>query len=104
MFARPAGAAGHTDDGHPKSVYYGLGWLVRHVDGDGKLNRWHTGGFDGSSSILAIRHDGLCWAVLFNTSATPNGQAPASKIDSLVHRAANNVEQWPDHDLFVHER
>jgi N-acyl-D-amino-acid deacylase len=100
MFARPAGAAGHSESGEPKSVYYGLGWLVRRVDGEGNINRWHTGGFDGSSTILVIRHDGLCWAVLLNTSRTSDGQVPAPKIDGLVHGAADAVRRWPEHDLF----
>lgn len=104
MFACPAGAAGHEDDGDPKSVYYGLGWSVRQVDQNGRINRWHTGGFDGTSTILVIRHDGLCWAVLFNTSATSDGRAPARKIDSLVHRAADAVKKWPAHDLFCRYR
>jgi N-acyl-D-amino-acid deacylase len=99
MFSRPAGAAGYEDGGQPKSVYYGLGWSVRHVDQNGKINRWHAGGFDGTSTILVIRHDGLCWAVLFNTSATSDGRAPAGKIDALVHQAADAVKQWPEHDL-----
>jgi N-acyl-D-amino-acid deacylase len=101
MFARPEGAAGQDERGEPKSVYYGLGWMVRHVDDAGRINRWHTGGFDGASSLLVIRHDGLCWAVLFNTSSTADGQTPAAKIDPLVHRAANAVQQWPAHDLFL---
>jgi N-acyl-D-amino-acid deacylase len=100
MFARPAGAAGHDESGTPKAVYYGLGWLVRHLDAEGTINRWHTGGFDGTSTILVIRHDGLCWAVLFNSSKTSEGMAPARKIDGLVHVAADAVEHWPEHDLF----
>lgn len=99
MFARPAGSAGHDAEGTPKSVYYGLGWMVRHVNDSGGLNRWHNGRFDGASSLLVIRHDGLCWAALFTTSATPDGQAPAGKLDSLLHRAADAVAHWPEHDL-----
>jgi N-acyl-D-amino-acid deacylase len=100
MFARPEGTAGHEENGQPKPVYYGLGWLVRHLDDEGKINRWHMGGLDGTSTILVIRHDGLCWTVLFNTSATSDGRAPSRKIDSLVHKAADAVKQWPEHDLF----
>lgn len=99
MFARPAGSAGHDAEGAPKSVYYGLGWMVRHVNDSGGLNRWHNGRLDGTSSLLVIRHDGLCWAALFNTSATSDGQAPTGKLDSLLHRAADAVAHWPAHDL-----
>ncbi len=101
MFARPSGAAGHGENGQKKPVYYGCGWSVRQLSGDAKFNYWHTGGFDGTSTILVIRHDGLCWAVLFNTRDTPDGRSPVDKIDSLVHMAANAVERWPEHDLFA---
>ena len=100
MFAPPDGPPGHADSGRPKPVYYGLGWSVRRVDDQGKINRWHAGRLDGSSTLLVIRHDGLCWAVLFNTSATPRGPAPAQEIDPLVHKAADQVKRWPRHDLF----
>jgi N-acyl-D-amino-acid deacylase len=94
--APPPGTVGHDEQGQPKAVYYGLGWMVRHVNESGGVNRWHNGRFDGASSLLVLRHDGLCWAVLFNTSATPDGDAPAGKIDSLLHRAADAVTHWPE--------
>jgi CubicO group peptidase (beta-lactamase class C family) len=100
MVARPPGAAGSEEDGMPRDSYYGLGWSVRPVGRDGRRNLWHAGRFSGSSTILVIRHDGLCWAVLFNTSATADGRAPADKIDSLVHRAADAVKTWPAQDQF----
>ena len=100
MAACPPGAAGHDSDGAPQDSYYGLGWSVRPVGREGKCNLWHNGLFSGSSALLVIRHDGLCWAVLFNTSATADGRAPADKIDSLVHQAADAVGVWPDVDLF----
>ena len=94
--AVPAGPAGHDADGNRKAAYYGLGWMIRPVNGSGGANRWHNGRFDGASSLLVLRHDGLCWAALFNTSATPDGDAPAGKIDSLLHRAADAVVHWPE--------
>jgi len=100
MFAPPKGEAGRTEDGKPRRVYYGLGWSVRQVGDEGKINRWHTGSLAGTSSLLVIRHDGLCWAVLFNTNQTRDGKSPADKIDPLVHRAADAVRHWPKHDLF----
>ena len=104
MVARPQGAAGHDRDGKPKSAYYGLGWSIRPIRNTGKFNRWHTGGLDGTSTILVIRHDGICWAVLFNARKTADGQTAARKIDTLVHRAANAVEEWPTHDLFKNSK
>jgi len=98
MIARPPGLAGHDGDNHPESAWYGLGWQVRKA-GDGH-NLWHTGAFSGTSTLLVLRHDGLCWAVLFNTDRTPDGKRPANKIDGLIHQAANAVTKWPRHDLF----
>ena len=98
----PAGAAGHRDDGSPKQMYYGAGWMVRPLDGKG-VNLWHNGLLDGTSSLLVRRHDGLTWAVLFNSrSGTAEDRKNlAGAIDSLVHRAAARVEKWPEHkDLF----
>ncbi|MCU0962226.1 MAG: beta-lactamase family protein, partial [Pirellulaceae bacterium] len=56
MVARPPGSAGQEDDGSPRPSYYGLGWQVRPVPGQGRPNLWHTGRFAGASSILVVRH------------------------------------------------
>jgi N-acyl-D-amino-acid deacylase len=99
MIARPAGAQ-DADAAEPAgAAYYGLGWDVRRVRGG--YNLWHMGALAGTSTLLVQRHDGLCWAVLFNGSATADGSRPAAKIDSLVHRAVDAVRRWPDHDLFT---
>ena len=98
MIQCPKGAAGFDAQGKPKPVYYGLGWSVRPV-GD-KSNRWHTGSLDGTAALLVLRHDGLCWAVLFNTRATPKGIHAGRQIDPLLHQAASAVKEWPKHDLF----
>jgi len=97
MFARPSGLAGHDAKGKPRAAYYGCGWSVRPVGR--RANHWHTGGLGGTSTLLVRRHDGLNWAVLFNTHAS-GGKALAGLIDPLVHKAANAVKQWPDTDLF----
>jgi CubicO group peptidase (beta-lactamase class C family) len=94
MFARPDGLAGHTKGGKAKETYYGCGWQVRSAGG-GKINTWHTGALDGTETILVRRHDGLCWAVLFNTRKSLVG-----KIDPLVHQAADTVKHWPTRNLF----
>lgn len=99
MFAPPPAPVSRTRAGKLKDVYYGLGWSVRRVS-PGKINTWHTGSLDGTSTILVRRHDGLSWAVLFNTRSTPFGTHPARIIDPQVHRAANAVKTWPNHDLF----
>ena len=88
MWERPAGAAGHEPDGTPKPFYYGCGWSVRPVNAE-RLNAWHTGRISGTSALMVRRWDGLSWAILFNTDATPAADhpAPASLIDPLLHAA-----------------
>jgi CubicO group peptidase (beta-lactamase class C family) len=94
MFARPEGSAGYNAKGKPRSAYYACGWNVR-VAGKNKSNQWHTGALDGTATILVRRHDGLCWAVLFNARNNPRGEYLAGLIDGLVHEAADKVERWP---------
>jgi N-acyl-D-amino-acid deacylase len=96
LFARPAGAAGFEANGQPRPVYYGCGWSVRPVGGTGRANTWHTGLIAGSSALLVRRHDGLNWAVLFNTDSGPSGADLAGLIDPLVHGAADAVRAWPE--------
>lgn len=91
MFARPA----HSFDEDDTSYYYARGWMVRSVGENGGINGWHTGSLDGTSTILVRRHDGLSWAVLFNSRQSADGEKPAPKIDRLVHQAADAVDQWP---------
>jgi len=81
-------------------VYYGCGWSIREVPDSEKTNRWHTGHLSGTSSILVLRHDGLCWAALFNTNQTSDKQRPSRKVDPLIHKAADAVKDWPTHNLF----
>lgn len=77
------------------AAYYGCGWMVRPVGGDGKRNTWHSGSLPGTSTLLVHRHDGLIWAALFNDRA--RGEA---MIDPALHRAADAVTEWPAGDLF----
>jgi N-acyl-D-amino-acid deacylase len=83
-----------------QSVYYGLGWSIRELEAGGRLNLWHNGLLPGTSTLLVVRHDGLCWCVLFNTSHTDDGRIPSSVIDPLLHQAADEVRSWPDGDRF----
>jgi N-acyl-D-amino-acid deacylase len=99
MFARPPGLAGHDEQGRPKEVYYSFGWMNR-VVGDGKINRWHTGSLGGTAALLVRRHDGRNWILLFNARVSPYASHLGRAVDALVHQAANEVERWPDVDLF----
>ncbi|MBI5759163.1 MAG: beta-lactamase family protein [Planctomycetales bacterium] len=100
MFQRPEGAAGTSPDGQLKSSFYGCGWFVRPAS-DGKTTVWHTGSLDGTSTLLVRRHDGLTWAVLFNTRNSGRKDPPSREIDVQLHQAANAVREWPDYDLFT---
>ena len=82
--------------GDDKNVYYGYGWLVRRVGGDGRRNTWHNGSLPGTSTLLVRRHDGINWAVLFNTRDGKNGKSLSSLIDPLIHQAVNRVDEWPN--------
>ena len=95
MFARPPGAAGTTKDGKPRDAYYACGWEVRPIGDAGGANTWHGGSLDGTSTLLVRRHDGLTWAVLFNSRDRAGKDEPASAIDGLVHEAADAVTNWP---------
>ncbi len=99
MWARPDGAAGRSD-GKPAAAYYGCGWMVRPVGAAGKRNAWHSGFIAGTESLLVRRHDGLTWAVLFNTHNSPDGKSLSGLIDGRLHEAADRVKVWPKADQF----
>ncbi|MCY3017927.1 MAG: serine hydrolase [Planctomycetota bacterium] len=96
MFERPEGPAGYETNGKPKAAYYACGWSVRPVGNTGKANTWHNGLLSGSSTIMVRRHDGINWAVLFNSDSDAKGKNLAGEIDGLVHQAADAVRKWPE--------
>jgi CubicO group peptidase (beta-lactamase class C family) len=102
MFARPPGTLGHSADGSPKASFYALGWSVRPKTNAVKARRntWHSGSIQGTSTLLVRRHDGFNWAVLFNSSSTPDNSRLSGLIDPAMHRLVNGVKTWPDQDLF----
>jgi N-acyl-D-amino-acid deacylase len=95
MFAPPAGPAARGNNGNLAPSYYACGWQVRPVGDAGKANTWHSGRFDGTSTLLVRRHDGFTWAVLFNIDQTKDFKRPAEVIDTLIHAAVDRVERWP---------
>lgn len=95
---RPAPPVG-LKKGKTGPAYYGLGWNIR-VEEPGKPNASHAGAFAGTSTLLVRRHDGLCWAVLFNTWHDQRGRVLSTQIDPLLHKASDSVERWPERDLF----
>jgi N-acyl-D-amino-acid deacylase len=99
MHERPPGLAGHDESGSPKGVYYSLGWMNRNV-GEGRFHRWHTGSLDGTAAIVIRRADGRNVVVLFNSRVSPFAAHLGSAVDSLLHRAVDEVQEWPDNDHF----
>ena len=99
MFEPPAAPVSRKSDGSVEDVFYGLGFSVRRL-GDGRMNQWHTGALPGTSTLLVRRHDGMAWAVMFNSRRSCAGKNPASAIDPLVHGAVDAVTEWPDGDAF----
>ncbi len=91
LFVPPARLGGDQDSSKLPDVYYGKGWNVRRLKSG--INTWHNGEIDGTSTILVRRHDGFCWAVLFNARSSKAsdsaGKSLAPLIDSLVHRAVD---------------
>lgn len=100
MESRPAGLPGYEADGKPKAAFYGCGWNVRPVGNEGRANMWHAGLIAGTSTLLVRRHDGLNWAVLFNTDRNSEDKVLSGLIDPLIHQAADAVRVWPKRDLF----
>jgi N-acyl-D-amino-acid deacylase len=99
MFAPPPAPVSRTDDGSVEPVYYGLGFSVRRL-GEGRMNQFHTGSLAGTSTLLVRRHDGMAWAVMFNSRRACGGKNPGSAIDPLVHQAIDAIQEWPSDDLF----
>lgn len=100
MFTRPTGLAGYDKDGNPRPLSYGCGWMLTTVGETGRVNQWHTGSLPGTSTILVRRHDGLNWAVLFNTRNDARKEVPSRTIEPLIHQAADAVKEWPEIDRF----
>ncbi|MBC7815385.1 MAG: beta-lactamase family protein [Planctomycetaceae bacterium] len=101
MWARPGGVTRQESDSRPQDVHYGLGWFVRTLPNSGKINVWHTGSLDGTSTLFVRRHDGFCWAVLFNSRSgfnpetMKNDMTPSKAIDGAIHQAVDAVREWP---------
>lgn len=99
MYERPPGLAGHDAEGAPKPKFYSLGWSNRTV-GQEKTNRWHSGSLPGTATIMIRRHDGKNFVALLNSRASARKQTVSAAIESMLHSAANAVEEWPEADLF----
>ncbi len=77
----------------PSRGSYAMGWKT-----NASRNWWHTGSFNGGTSILARIHDGHCWAVLVNTR--PGNRAYFAALDQFPWNVKQSVKEWGRHDLF----
>jgi N-acyl-D-amino-acid deacylase len=98
LWQRPDGEASFAGD-QPKDVYYALGWQVREV-GEGRTNQWHSGSLPGTATLLIRRHDGKNFVALLNSRVSPTTSHLGREIDQELHRAASQVSEWPNYDLF----
>ena len=62
---------------------------------------WRTGSFPGSAGMMKRQADGICWVVLFNSSAW-NGPEIHSYINNLMYRVVAQVGNKSNEDLFDH--
>jgi hypothetical protein len=63
------------------------------------FNTWHTGGLDGTSTLMVRLVGGIDYAVLFNQRDDPSG-LDYGDIDDALHTVIDPVQNWPTHDLF----
>ncbi|MBK7134661.1 MAG: hypothetical protein IPH69_18155 [Bacteroidales bacterium] len=73
--------------------YAPVGWKTTIYNG----TWWRTGSFPGSAGMMKRQSDGICWVVLFNSSAWNDG-------DLFLYEqydAQGNLtdKEWPDYDL-----
>ena len=99
MYSKPDEEPSDEGDGGSATYFYSYGWQNRNKK-DGGVDHWHTGSIPGTATLLVRRHDGRNWVVLFNARVSPYASHLGKAIDSLLHRAANEVSQWPEYDLF----
>jgi CubicO group peptidase (beta-lactamase class C family) len=87
----------------PGDWYYGCGWLVQHIEEDDAfrgINTWHDGSLSGSFTLMVRRYDGIDWVALFNQRDDPSNLEYLDALGPDLHRVAEAIQQWPEHDLF----
>jgi N-acyl-D-amino-acid deacylase len=97
MVAAPQ-LASRAKNGSRPDTHCGCGWFVRPAGGD--ANWWHTGSLPGTTTLLVRAHNGLCWAILFNSRPEQKAQQFKNEFEAAMWTAAESVETWPQHDLF----
>jgi N-acyl-D-amino-acid deacylase len=84
--------------GKDKNRFYGLGWVIC-PQPDGTKNWYHDGLLAGTRTLLIRSHDGLVMAALFNGQNSDAGNVYAD-LDQVLWKAAGEVKNWPEDDLF----
>ncbi len=72
-----------------------VGWKATVLGG----TWWRTGSFPGTAGMMKRQSDGISWVVLVNSSAW-NGPEIYSYISNTMNKVINNMEPWPETDLF----
>jgi len=64
---------------------------------------WRTGYLAGSVAMVVRQHDGTNWVILLNTTTSRQSHIHRY-ISSMMFRAVNSVNEWPEIDLFSPEK
>ena len=83
----------HTNEINP------MGWVS--TDNQGNWKR--SGSLTGSSALLKRQKDGITWVILLNTSNS-KGHEFTDNLDTLMTQVINNVNKWPNYDLFAYSK
>ena len=80
---------------HTKPGIKPIGWVSASYNGIWK----RSGTLSGTSALMKKGRDGYSWAMVVNTS-TGQGHDFTYRIDDMMTHFIDQVEKWPDHDLF----
>jgi CubicO group peptidase (beta-lactamase class C family) len=75
--------------------YQPLGWKAIYQNG----KWWRSGSFPGTSALAVVKNDGFTYVFLTNSSPWPGAKFPY-EIDRLMTRNLNQIQTWPDINLF----
>jgi CubicO group peptidase (beta-lactamase class C family) len=65
-------------------------------------NKWRTGSFAGTSTLIMSRNDGLRYVFITNTSPWQGAKFP-HQIDRFMSSAFGRINEWPERNLFSQE-
>ncbi|MBI5765348.1 MAG: serine hydrolase [Planctomycetes bacterium] len=80
-------------------AYYAAGFLVQPLQALGHYEVSHTGSFNGSSSWMRLRDDGVQWIVMMNVNGIEE-LPPMSDLSGIIDTEIDSITNWPAHDLF----